>query len=212
MALQIRTIVSLSFSENSYIVSLPNRHDAVVIDPGLDPQAILQALAQDNQSVAAILNTHGHADHIAGNGAIKQAFPTAPLVIGAADASFLTDPEANLSSSFGMPIASPPADRVVRQGDTISAAGIVFAVVDLPGHSPGHVAYLCQGDPAIAFDGDVLFKRSIGRSDFPGGDGELLLRSIRERLLTLPPNTIIYPGHGPATTIGAEQESNPFLR
>jgi hydroxyacylglutathione hydrolase len=210
--LQIHTIVSMPFAENTYVVWLPDRRDAVVIDPGLEPDSILEFLREQQLTVGAILNTHGHADHIGGNGAMKAAFPDAPLIIGANEVHMLSDANANLSALSGMPIVSPPADDTVREGDTLEVAGIPFEVVDVPGHSPGHVVFLYRGDPPILFGGDVLFRESIGRTDFPGSNGPLFLRGIRDKVLTLPPETLVYPGHGPTTTIRHEKKANPFLR
>src|SRR5262245_52277342 len=125
---QVHTIVSEPFEENSYVAWLPGRTDAVVFDPGLEPELILDFLKEERLSVVAILNTHGHADHIGGNGVLKQAFPAAPLVIGGGDAIMLVDANANLSGPFGMPITSPPADRTVAEGDIVEAAGMAFEV------------------------------------------------------------------------------------
>jgi hydroxyacylglutathione hydrolase len=209
-ALHIETVVSTPFEENSYIVWLPERKDALVIDPGLEPEPILDLIRDNGLTVAAILNTHGHADHIAGNEPLKQAFPSAPLVIGANEAHLLTDANANLSAPFGMPVISPPADQVVREGDAIEFAGIRLEVFEIPGHSPGHVVYVYRSAPSVVFGGDVLFRGSIGRSDFPGGSLELLLEGIRGKLFTLPEDTLVYSGHGPRTTVGHERRTNPF--
>jgi len=121
---QIHTIVSLPFEENTYVVWQAGRRDALVIDPGLEPDLILAFLQEEELTPAAILNTHGHADHIGGNAALKHAFPQAPLLIGFNEAPLLTDAHANLSAPFGFPIVSPTADRLVREGDVIEAAGI----------------------------------------------------------------------------------------
>jgi len=209
--LLIHTIVSKPFEENTYVVRLPDRSDAVIIDPGLEPEAILDYLREHDLRAAAILNTHGHADHIAGNADLKTAFPEAPLIAGVNEARLLADAEANMSAPFGMPVTSPPADRLVREGETIEAAGMQFEVLDVPGHSPGHVVFLWWGKPAIVFGGDVLFRGSVGRYDFPGSDGRLLFDGIRTKLFTLPPDTVVYPGHGPVTTTGHEQRTNPFV-
>jgi hydroxyacylglutathione hydrolase len=210
---EIHTIVSapLHFNQNAYLVWLPKRTEAVVFDPGLEPQPILEFLRERGLTLAAILNTHGHADHIAGNEAMKQVFPQAPLIIGENDAPMLLDPEANLSAAFGFSIISPPADRTVREGDTVEAAGMVLEVLEIPGHSRGHVVYLLRGTPNRVFGGDVLFRGGIGRYDFPGGSGAALLSGIREKLFPLTPDTVVYPGHGPVTTVGYEKQTNPFV-
>jgi glyoxylase-like metal-dependent hydrolase (beta-lactamase superfamily II) len=209
--LQIHTIVSTPFEENTYVVWLPERQDALVIDPGLEPELILTFLQEQTLTPAVLLNTHGHADHIGGNGALKQAFPQAPLIIGTHEAHLLTDANANLSAPFGLPIVSPPADRLVSEGDVVEAAGIRLEVLEVPGHSPGHVVYLYRDSPCLLFGGDVLFRGSIGRYDFPGCNGQLLFDGIRHKVLTLPPSTVVYPGHGPATTVGHEKLTNPFV-
>lgn len=211
MPLEIHTIMSMPFAENTYVAWRKGRSDCLVIDPGLEPELILQFLADQGLTVAAILNTHGHADHIAGNAAMKQAFPQAPLVIGANETSMLTDPMLNLSAPFGMSVVSPEADATVREGDVIEHAGIRLEVLDIPGHSPGHVVFVLREQPVLVFGGDVLFRSGIGRSDFPGGDGRLLVKGIREKLFPLPPDTVVYPGHGPVTTVGYEKRTNPFL-
>jgi glyoxylase-like metal-dependent hydrolase (beta-lactamase superfamily II) len=193
------------------VVGLPGRREVVVIDPGLEPDLILDALAAEQLTVAAILNTHGHADHIGGNGALKAAFPTAPLVIGVNEAHLLSDPEANLSAPFGLPITRPPADRLLREGDVVEAAGMRFEVLDVPGHSPGHVVFVYRDTPDLVFGGDVLFQDGIGRTDFPGSNGPLLLRGIREKVFKLAADTVVHPGHGPTTTVGREKRTNPFV-
>jgi glyoxylase-like metal-dependent hydrolase (beta-lactamase superfamily II) len=211
MRLQVRSVLSMPFAENTYVVWLQGRSDALVIDPGLEPDAILDCLTREGLTAAAILNTHGHADHIAGNAALKEAFPEAPLMIGKGDAIMLSDPFANLSAVFGEPITSPPADRTVVEGDVLELAGLTLEVLEIPGHSPGHVVFLWRDTPHRVFGGDVLFREGIGRYDFPGGDGKRLLAGIRAKLFTLADDTIVYPGHGPETTIGHEKVANPFL-
>lgn len=207
----LHTILSQPFFENTYILGQPKRSDVLVIDPGMEPDLILNWLADQQKSVAAILNTHGHVDHIAGNERLKQAHPAAPILIGAGDAVMLTDAWANLSGLFGMPIVSPPADRELREGDIVEAAGFQLEVLDVPGHSPGHIAYLLRSEPSLLFGGDVLMQGSIGRTDFPGGDTDTLFASIRDKFFTLPGATRVYPGHGEMTTIAEEKRSNPFV-
>jgi glyoxylase-like metal-dependent hydrolase (beta-lactamase superfamily II) len=209
--LQLQTVVSHPFDENTYVAWLPGRTDALVFDPGMQPELVLELLSEHGLRAAAILNTHGHPDHIAGNAALKEAFPDAPIVIGANDAVMLTDANANLSAAFGFPLTSPPADRTVREGDPVEFAGLALDVLDIPGHSPGHVVYVFRSKPVLVFGGDVLFRGSIGRTDLPGGSHALLLRGIREKLFTLPDDTVVYPGHGPVTKVGYEKRTNPFL-
>ena len=207
----IKAIESVPFGQNSYVIWQEGRTDAVVIDPGFDAVAILGVLEGEQRSLAAILDTHGHVDHIAGNAAMKQAYPNAPLLIGRNETAALTDPEINLSGPFGIPITSPPADQTVDDGQRIEFAGFSFEVREIPGHSPGSVVFVCESyDPAFVFGGDVLFAGSIGRTDL-GGDYNQLMSGIFAKLLNLPDSTRVYSGHGPVTTIGQERRSNPFI-
>jgi glyoxylase-like metal-dependent hydrolase (beta-lactamase superfamily II) len=210
MALQIQTIVSMPFAENTYIAWRDGSEEAVVIDPGTEPEAILHFLTEQGLKPVAILNTHGHSDHIAGNADLKAAYPEAPLIIGAGDAPMLEDPDLNLSRPFGFEIVSPRADQVVREGNTLSFAGITLDILDIPGHSPGHIVFVVR-DEGTVFGGDVLFRDSIGRTDFPGGSFDTLAKGIRRKLYTMPEETVIYPGHGPVTKIGYERRMNPFV-
>jgi glyoxylase-like metal-dependent hydrolase (beta-lactamase superfamily II) len=209
--LLIATIVSAPFSENTYIVSSPHSQEAVIIDPGLDLQMIMSQLIEQKLDPVAIINTHGHADHIAGNEPLKKRFPGIPLAIGLGDQDMLSSPELNLSALFGLPFVSPPADRLLREGELVQYGGIPLEVVDLPGHTPGHIILVYRGSPALVFGGDVLFREGIGRYDFPGSNGRALVDGIRKKLFALPSETIVYPGHGPDTTIGHEKEFNPFV-
>jgi glyoxylase-like metal-dependent hydrolase (beta-lactamase superfamily II) len=210
--LQVQTLVTMPFAENTYIVWIDGSAAALVIDPGFGPEDILDFLRDRGLTPAAILNTHGHVDHIAGNAALKEAFPDAPLIIGSGDAPLLTDPTLNLSAFFGGAVTSPPADRLVKEGEDVEIAGIALSVLDVPGHSPGHVVFVhrpAAGSPVI-FGGDVLFRGGIGRTDFPGGDLGLLLTGIRTKVFALPADTVVYTGHGPVTTVGHERRTNPF--
>jgi glyoxylase-like metal-dependent hydrolase (beta-lactamase superfamily II) len=201
------------FGQNAYIAHLADRSECLVVDPGFDEQAILECIQQHGLTPTAILNTHGHADHIAGNQMMKQKWPDCPLVIGAGDAAKLTDPIQNLSRPFGFDIQSPSPDQTVQDGDVFEAAGIALDVLELPGHSAGHVIFLYKtSQPWLVFVGDVIFQGSVGRTDFPDGNTDQLIASIRNRLYAMPDDTQLLPGHGPTTTVGDEKRHNPFVR
>lgn len=206
--LHIRSFVVGPFETNCYIAADAASLDALVIDPGDDSGAIVSAAQSGGFVVRGIVNTHGHADHIAGNRALQERFGC-PIMIHELDAAFLQDPEANLSALAGYtgPL-SPPADRLLEDGDEITVGELVFRVVHTPGHTPGGICLVAEG---VLFSGDTLFAGGVGRTDFPGGSHEQLVEAIRSKLLVLPDDTMICPGHGPRTTIGAERKANPWL-
>lgn len=211
--LKLAVIVSAPFAENTYIAHLEGRNDCVVVDPGFEPGKILTYLNQQKITPAAILLTHGHSDHIAGNGAMKKRFPGCPLVIGRGDAPKLTDPMLNLSAQFGVSLISPPADVLLDEGQTYEVAGFKFEIREIPGHSIGHIVFIWHDhSPTIVFGGDVLFAGSIGRTDFPDGSFEQLADGIRQKLYTLPDDTVVLPGHGEETTTGEEKRTNDYVR
>jgi hydroxyacylglutathione hydrolase len=211
MPFEIRGIESMPYAENSYVLWRARQRDALVVDPGFEPNLIFDLLDAEKLTPAVILNTHGHVDHIAGNAAMKKRYPTIPLVIGHGDAAMLTDPMLNLSAFSEKVVISPPADSTVREGETIEYAGFSLEVLEIPGHSPGHIVFVLRdGDRVTVLGGDVLFSGSIGRTDFPGGSLPQLLSGIRAKLWPLPDETIVYPGHGPETTVGEEKRTNPF--
>ncbi len=203
----VRCHVLGELGANCYLVWSAATRQAVVIDPGGDASAILSEIKRLNLALAMIVNTHGHVDHIAGNGALAEA-TGAGIAIGAADAPMLGQAAANLSLWLGQPVLSPPPARLLEPGDCLSLGDCAFAVRAVPGHTPGGIALYGEG---MVFTGDTLFAGGIGRTDLPGGDMAALLASIERELLTLPDTTLVYPGHGEATTIGRERSGNPFL-
>ena len=210
----VHRLVVSAFETNCYIAACPPRslgdestRDALIIDPGDEAHLISDAAYGLDVNVIGIVNTHGHADHIGSNAALKGEFDC-PIMIHESDAPMLTDPQANLSASLGSGIISCPADRLLKEGDEIAVGGLTFRVIHTPGHTPGGICLLGEG---VLFSGDTLFMDGVGRTDFPGGSQKQLLDSIRDKLLVLPDDTIIYPGHGPETTIGREKIENPWL-
>ncbi len=210
--LSILTEVSVPFEENSYIVHLVGNNECLVIDPGLQPKQIIETIESHQLTPVALLNTHGHSDHIAGNAALKERWPDCPLLIGEAEAEKLLDPNQNLSALFGFSLTSPPADVLLTDGQIYEVAGLTVQAFAIPGHSIGHMVYLVQGvSPLVVFVGDVIFSGSVGRTDFPDGDFDALANGIRDRLYRLADPTKLFPGHGPPTTVGQEKTHNPFV-
>jgi glyoxylase-like metal-dependent hydrolase (beta-lactamase superfamily II) len=190
---------------NCYIVGCERTKLCAVIDPGGDEQDILMALAKLNLTVKYILNTHGHFDHVGGNKGLKDA-TGAEILIHPQDAPMLGG---RSPMAFGMGIqSSPPPDRTLQDGDTITFGDITLTVIHTPGHTPGGVSFYTDG---AVFVGDTLFAGSVGRTDFPGGSFDTLAKSIQKKLFVLGDDVKVYPGHMGPTTIGEEKKYNPFV-
>lgn len=189
---------------NSYLID--NGQNAIAIDVGGDPTPILDYLAQNNLKLAAICLTHLHFDHLYGVAELSDK-TKAPVFIPGGDDQ-IADTESAKGGIWGMPPVPPFSSTVLAPGKN-SLGGMDFIALETPGHTPGSLSFYFP-EQACVFTGDALFYRSLGRTDFPGGHHGLLLKSIHEQLFTLPENTTVYPGHGPATTIGSERKENPF--
>ncbi|MDI6869982.1 MAG: MBL fold metallo-hydrolase [Bacillota bacterium] len=187
----IQTLLVGVLGTNCYLVSDPESREMLVIDPGAEAERILAAIRAGGVKVAAIVNTHGHWDHIGANGEVKEA-TGAPLLIHEADAG----------------ITSPPADRLLHGEEELPLGRFKLRVIHTPGHSPGSI---CLYLPGVLFSGDTLFAESVGRTDLPGGSLSQLVSSIREKLFVLPDETVVHPGHGPSTTVGEERSLNPYV-
>ena len=209
--MKVDRLVLGEFETNCYVVrNSVQATDCLIIDTGLDVQALPAFLERHKLTPAAVILTHGHADHIAGVNAIRERYPLLEVYIHKLDAELLTDSVANLSFMAGDSFAAEKADCIVDEGDIIEKAGIRLRVIHTPGHTPGGMCLYAEDDNVI-FVGDTLFADSVGRTDFPGGNMRQLIEGIKTKLLILPDETIVYPGHGPETTIGREKANNPFL-
>ena len=204
----IKRLVVGSLSANCYIVGNADTREGMVIDPGGNPEVILKAITDSNFDIQTIVLTHGHSDHIAALYDIQDR-TGADVVIHIEDADFL-EGRGSFSSMFGISYKTPePPDRLLREGDIIEMGSTRFTVVHTPGHTPGSICLLTENR---VFTGDTLFYRGIGTTLMPGSSRQQLIESIQTRLMVLPDDFKIHPGHGRETTIGAERKSNPFIR
>ena len=202
--MEIQRFVVTPFAENCYVIK--DGGEALVIDPGEAPKELLDAL--DGFTVKTLVNTHAHIDHVGGNKAVLE--KTGAELICHRDAAPMLAHVPEQGKMFGVHVEpSPEPDRFIDEGDTVSVGSATLSVVYVPGHAPGHIALIGDG---FIVGGDVLFNGSIGRTDLPGGDFEVLMTSIKEKFLTLPDDTVVLSGHGPETTIGMEKQINPFVQ
>lgn len=201
-----------SFFTNCYIVWCKKTREAIVIDPGFNRQdeaeKVLNVLKGEELKVKFVIDTHGHPDHTCGNGVVKDA-TGASILIHELDANMLGEGGKNLTGLFGFRLIPSITDCFLKDGDVVRFGKVVLRVLHTPGHSPGSISLVGEG---CVFTGDTLFAGSIGRVDLPGGSGEDILRSLRERLAVLPDMFTVYPGHGPKSSVREEKRSNPFLQ
>ena len=205
----LRQLVVGRLSTNCYMLGCERTREAMVIDPGGDAGSILEAVVELDLQVQQIVLTHSHFDHILAADELRSA-TGAGLAIHSSEASMLTDPPALFRFFAPQTPRGLVADRLLDDGDILSVGELQAEVLHTPGHSPGGIS-LWMAEEGIVFCGDTLFQQGVGRSDFPGSDHETLMRSIRERLYALPDETVVYPGHGPSTTIGHERQHNPWV-
>jgi glyoxylase-like metal-dependent hydrolase (beta-lactamase superfamily II) len=203
---------------NCYIVADETAQQAAVFDPGGDVDRILKSLAEKDLQVKYIINTHTHWDHVGGNRELQQA-TGAPILTHRLEAPGL-QAAGSRAAQFGAAVSDSEASQYLEEGDVVVLGAIQFEVIDLRGHSPAGLGFIFEGQIDIdgaqeirklVICGDALFAGSIGRTDFPGGDTDLLLENIRTKIFSLPDNTLVLPGHGPVSTVGREKKHNPFF-
>jgi len=206
--MKIITLVLGAYQTNCYVVFDEATKAALVIDPGFEADKIIDCINNNGLNLAYIVITHGHGDHIGAVPQVKKAFPKAQILIGAEDEYRLANPRRSLLSIMGSN-AVMQADKTLSDGDVIEIGNISLKVLTTPGHTEGGISLYGNG---AVFVGDTLFQGDVGRTDLHGGDGRQLIDSIRNKLYTLPEDTVVYPGHGPATSIGVEKRSNTYVR
>ena len=210
--MEIHIFVLGPLQVSAYVVT--DGRETMIVDAPDGAERIIEFLREHDLTPQLLVNTHGHADHIHGNALLKETWPEMALAIGEADAPMLRSPMRNMSILMGSWLKSPEADLLLADGDRLSVGSAAFEVLATAGHSPGGISLYASEGPdgrPVVFSGDALFAGSIGRTDFPGANHNTLIESIKTRLLTLPPETVVYPGHGPASTVAEEAATNPWL-
>lgn len=201
------------FQTNCMVVTdgepAPGKH-CLVVDCGYEPDELLSFVEEQELRAERVVLTHAHADHIAGLNELHARLGPVPISMHQSEEDWMNDPMLNLSAALGLNVTAPTPSEFLAEGDTVGIGTVIFDVRETPGHSPGGITLVHKGSKN-AIVGDSLFSGSIGRTDFPGSSFETLAESIRTKLYTLDPETKVYPGHGPATTIGREMVSNPFV-
>jgi glyoxylase-like metal-dependent hydrolase (beta-lactamase superfamily II) len=210
--MKIDHLVLGKYENNSYILrSSDKASDCVIIDTSLPDHRLIDFLKHHDLNPLAVILTHGHADHIMGLAELRTSYPDIKVYIHSLDQQMLTDSALNLAALAGQHFETDPADVIIKDGDKIELADINLKVLHTPGHTQGGICLYAEKD-VVVFVGDTLFADSVGRTDFPGGDMHQLIEAIKTKLLTLPEETKVYPGHGPATTIKREKNHNQYLR
>jgi glyoxylase-like metal-dependent hydrolase (beta-lactamase superfamily II) len=205
--MRYKMIIVGALETNCFLVYDPETLECAVVDPGSEPDKIFLAIAEEELHPVVLINTHGHVDHIGANRDIKDKFHI-PLLIHSGDKGLLTKTQSLEISLLLNAQDSPPADRTLADGDTVKIGKGCLRVLHTPGHTPGGISLLGDG---FLLSGDTLFFEGVGRTDLPGGNQAQLERSIREKIMVLPDDTVVLPGHGPLTTVGQERQNNAFL-
>ena len=206
--MEVHKIEVMPLGTNCYFAFDESTREGIVIDPGGSSDLIMKKIDELQMKVVAIVNTHGHWDHVGANQTVSEKMGV-PVYIHEDAADYLTDPAKNISNMMGTQSQTKAADHLLKEGDTVTFGSCELEVIHTPGHTPGGICLYGHG---VLFCGDTLFYRSIGRTDLPGGDFHTLIESIKNKIFTLPGDTLVCPGHGMVTNVRDEINGNPFVR